>query len=151
MIAKGTRQALEGWRGDKVQTLETEGEMIQRVMGDLMGQKNIVVLNDEAHHCYRERVNDALGDTEGGEDIIPPISAELLDSYLTSHGIDPVLFRADRFTDFMADRENRLLAMIASATGHAVARTASDSEEGQDVPQDDEGFDLADPNAEEVA
>jgi type III restriction enzyme len=64
VIAKGTRQALEGWRGDKVQTLETEGEMIQRVMGDLMGQKNIVVLNDEAHHCYRERVKDAVGDTE---------------------------------------------------------------------------------------
>ena len=64
VIAKGTRQALEGWRGDKVQTLETEGEMIQRVMGDLMGQKNIVVMNDEAHHCYRERVTDAAGDTE---------------------------------------------------------------------------------------
>ena len=64
VIAKGTRQALEGWRGDKVQTLETEGEMIQRVMGDLMGQKNIVVLNDEAHHCYRERVKDADGETE---------------------------------------------------------------------------------------
>jgi type III restriction enzyme len=63
-LAKGTRQALEGWRGDKVQTLETEGEMIQRVMGDLMGQKNIVVLNDEAHHCYRERVKDAIGETE---------------------------------------------------------------------------------------
>ena len=71
VIAKGTRQALEGWRGDKVQTLETGGEMIQRVMGDLMGQKNIVVMNDEAHHCYRERVADAAGDTEGdlkGED-----------------------------------------------------------------------------------
>lgn len=64
VIAKGTRQALEGWRGQKVQTLETEGEMIQRVMGDLMGQKNIVVLNDEAHHCYRERVKDAVGETE---------------------------------------------------------------------------------------
>ena len=64
VIAKGTRQALEGWRGDKVQTLETEGEMIQRVMGDLMGQKNIVVMNDEAHHCYRERVKDDVGETE---------------------------------------------------------------------------------------
>jgi hypothetical protein len=86
-----------------------------------------------------------------GEEVIPPISAELLDSYLTSHGIDSVLFRADRFTDFMADRENRLLAMIAAATGHAVSRTALDQEEGQDVPQDDEGFDLADPNSEEAA
>ncbi|QYZ68884.1 BPTD_3080 family restriction endonuclease [Neotabrizicola shimadae] len=63
-IAKGTREALEGWRGDKVQTQETEGEMIQRVMGDLMGQKNIVVINDEAHHCYRERVRDAMGEKE---------------------------------------------------------------------------------------
>ena len=63
-LAKGTRQALEGWRGDKVQTQETDGEMIQRVMGDLMGQKNIVVINDEAHHCYREHVQDAQGETE---------------------------------------------------------------------------------------
>src|SRR5258708_8897201 len=29
--------------------------MLQRVMPDLMGLKNIVVLNDEAHHCYREK------------------------------------------------------------------------------------------------
>lgn len=57
-LSKGTRQALEGWRGEKVQTLETEGQMLQRVMPELMGLKNIVVLNDEAHHCYRERVKD---------------------------------------------------------------------------------------------
>ena len=29
--------------------------MIQRVMPDLMGMKNIMVLDDEAHHCYREK------------------------------------------------------------------------------------------------
>ena len=29
--------------------------MVQRVMPDLMGLKNILVLNDEAHHCYREK------------------------------------------------------------------------------------------------
>jgi type III restriction enzyme len=29
--------------------------MIQRVMPDLMGFQNILVLNDEAHHCYREK------------------------------------------------------------------------------------------------
>jgi type III restriction enzyme len=52
--AKGTRQALEG-HGDALETLETEGQMIQRVMGDLMGLKGVVVINDEAHHCYRER------------------------------------------------------------------------------------------------
>jgi len=70
-VAKGTRQAIEGWRGEKLQTLETEGQMLQRVMPDLMGMKSIAVLNDEAHHCYRERVNDAVGETEDdlkGED-----------------------------------------------------------------------------------
>ncbi len=63
-IAKGTRTAIEGWRQEKLQTLETEGQMLQRVMPDLMGMKNILVLNDEAHHCYRERVKNATGETE---------------------------------------------------------------------------------------
>lgn len=62
-VAKGTRAAIEGWRGETLQTLETEGEMLRRVMPDFMGTKNIVVLNDEAHHCYRERVSNADGDT----------------------------------------------------------------------------------------
>lgn len=65
-VAKGTRAAIEGWRGDTLQTLETEGQMIQRVMPELMGMKNIVVLNDEAHHCYRERPqNDDVEDLKG--------------------------------------------------------------------------------------
>jgi type III restriction enzyme len=42
-------------RGPALDTRETEGQMIQRVMPDLMGMKNILVLNDEAHHCYREK------------------------------------------------------------------------------------------------
>jgi type III restriction enzyme len=54
-VSKGTRGALEGWRGEELRTLETEGQMLQRVMPDLMGMKNILVLNDEAHHCYREK------------------------------------------------------------------------------------------------
>src|SRR6202158_126193 len=32
--------------------------MLQRVMPDLMGMKNILVINDEAHHCYREKPKD---------------------------------------------------------------------------------------------
>jgi len=63
-VSKGTRTTLEGWRGETLQTQETEGQMIQRVMPELMGLKNIVVLNDEAHHCYRERVSDSDGETE---------------------------------------------------------------------------------------
>ena len=53
-LSKGGRSLLQG-RGEELKTLETEGQMIQRVMPDLMGLKNILVLNDEAHHCYREK------------------------------------------------------------------------------------------------
>src|SRR5207253_6733101 len=53
-ISKGGRALLEGHDG-KLDTLETEGQMIQRVMPDLMGLKSVMVLNDEAHHCYREK------------------------------------------------------------------------------------------------
>jgi len=62
-LAKGTRDALAGWRDEQITTVETEGQMLQRVMPELMGMKHIVVLNDEAHHCYRERVADPEGDT----------------------------------------------------------------------------------------
>jgi type III restriction enzyme len=53
-LSAGGRSLLQG-RGDELNTLETEGQMLQRVMPDLMGMKNILVLNDEAHHCYREK------------------------------------------------------------------------------------------------
>src|SRR5439155_21531679 len=42
-ISKGGRQLLQGRTGDEPKTLETEGQMIQRVMPDLMGMKNILV------------------------------------------------------------------------------------------------------------
>jgi type III restriction enzyme len=67
-VSKGTRAVLEGWRREELQTLETEGQMIQRVMPELMSLKDIVVLNDEAHHCYRERVKDGDIDTLKGEE-----------------------------------------------------------------------------------
>jgi len=54
-LSKGGRQLLTGRTGEEIQTEETEGQMIQRVMPDLMGMKNILILNDEAHHCYREK------------------------------------------------------------------------------------------------
>lgn len=53
-LSKGGRSLLQG-RGPALETLETEGQMIHRVMPELMGMKSILVLNDEAHHCYRER------------------------------------------------------------------------------------------------
>jgi type III restriction enzyme len=67
-LAKGGRQLLEGRTGEKLNTLETEGQMIQRVMPDLMGMKNILVINDEAHHCYREKPPEADDEELKGED-----------------------------------------------------------------------------------
>jgi type III restriction enzyme len=54
-ISKGGRQLLQGRGGEELDTKETEGQMLQRVMPDLMGMKNILAINDEAHHCYREK------------------------------------------------------------------------------------------------
>lgn len=54
-ISKGGRSLLKGRTGEEIKTTETEGQMIQRVLPELMGMKNIFVLNDEAHHCYREK------------------------------------------------------------------------------------------------
>jgi type III restriction enzyme len=54
-LAKGTRRLLQGRENNDLQTLETEGQMIQRVMPELMGMKNVMVINDEAHHCYEEK------------------------------------------------------------------------------------------------
>ena len=53
-LSRGGRALLTG-RGQEIATRETEGQMLKRVMSDLMGLKRIVVLNDEAHHCYREK------------------------------------------------------------------------------------------------
>lgn len=53
-LASGTRALLKG-HGEEINTLETEGQMLQRVIPELLGMKNIMVLNDEAHHCYREK------------------------------------------------------------------------------------------------
>lgn len=62
-LSSGGRSLLQG-HGPALDTLETEGQMLQRVMPDLMGMKHIMVLNDEAHHCYREKAR-----TEEEEDL----------------------------------------------------------------------------------
>lgn len=54
-LSKGGRRLLQGRTGTELDTQETEGQMLQRVMPELMGLKNILAINDEAHHCYREK------------------------------------------------------------------------------------------------
>jgi type III restriction enzyme len=67
-LSKGGRQLLQGRGGEELDTQETEGQMLQRVMPDLMGMKNILVINDEAHHCYREKPKEADDEDLKGDD-----------------------------------------------------------------------------------
>ena len=66
-LSKGGRSLLQG-RGETLTTLETEGQMLQRVMPELMGMKNVLILNDEAHHCYREKPGEGEEDELKGDD-----------------------------------------------------------------------------------
>jgi type III restriction enzyme len=67
-VSKTGRRLLQGLSGPEIKTLETEGQMIQRVMPDLMGMKNIMAVNDEAHHCYREKpCEDDVSDLKGDD------------------------------------------------------------------------------------
>ncbi|MCY4353175.1 MAG: DEAD/DEAH box helicase family protein [Truepera sp.] len=66
-VSKGGRSLLQG-RGEPLTTLETNGQMLQRVMPELMGIKKILVLNDEAHHCYREKPGEGEEGALRGDD-----------------------------------------------------------------------------------
>jgi type III restriction enzyme len=66
-LSKGGRALLQGRTGPEMDTQESEGQMLQRVMPELMGLKNILVLNDEAHHCYREKPGDEDEDLKGDD------------------------------------------------------------------------------------
>ena len=66
-LSKGGRALLKG-RGAELDTVETEGQMVQRVIPDLMGMKNIWALNDEGHHCYRHKPGEDEEGTLKGDD-----------------------------------------------------------------------------------
>lgn len=67
-LSKGGKALLQGRGGHELDTLETEGQMLQRVMPGLMGLKNLLVINDEAHHCYREKPDALNADTFSGDE-----------------------------------------------------------------------------------
>lgn len=54
-LSKVGRAFLKGNSAEPILTKETDGAMLDRACGKLLSFKNVVVLNDEAHHCYRER------------------------------------------------------------------------------------------------
>ena len=57
-LSKGGRSLLQS-RGMRLNTLEYEGQMLQRLIPDLMGMKNILVVSDKAHQDYREKPGQA--------------------------------------------------------------------------------------------
>jgi type III restriction enzyme len=66
-LSKGGRALLQGY-GPEISTLETEGQMLQRVCPELMAMKSILAINDEAHHCYREKPADPEEEQLKGEE-----------------------------------------------------------------------------------
>ncbi|WP_375461445.1 BPTD_3080 family restriction endonuclease [uncultured Enterovirga sp.] len=66
-ISRVGRSLLQG-RGEAPQTVETEGEMLRRACGELLAFKNVVVINDEAHHCYRRKPGDSQEEELKGEE-----------------------------------------------------------------------------------
>ncbi len=50
-----TKKVLAGPDGDMSRFKETPAEMVRRVLRDLGTKKSLIVINDEAHHCYREK------------------------------------------------------------------------------------------------
>ena len=66
-VSKVGRELLQG-RDGPLHTRETEGQMIQRVMPDLMNLKNVLVMNDEGHHCYRRKQGDEAEEALKGDE-----------------------------------------------------------------------------------
>ncbi len=67
-LSKGGRALLQGRGLKPLAVQETQGQMLQRVMPELMGMKNVMALNDEAHHCYREKTKENHERRPGNED-----------------------------------------------------------------------------------
>jgi type III restriction enzyme len=65
-LSKGGRSLLQGRRA-ALHTLETAGQMVQRVKPEFMGLKNILVLNDKAHHGSREKPEKDDDDPKGDD------------------------------------------------------------------------------------
>ncbi len=66
-LAKGSRALLQG-RRPALDIAESTGQMIRRIMPGLMGAKQVMVLNDEAHHCYQGRLRNDDEPTLRGDD-----------------------------------------------------------------------------------
>ena len=65
------RRLRQGKYGPPLDTQETEWDMLRRVMPEFTRTKNVLVINDEGHHCYRERPPDESEERELNADERP--------------------------------------------------------------------------------
>jgi type III restriction enzyme len=65
-IAKTSKELLAGYSGAPSPFLESWNQMVSRVCRDLGGTSEIIVFNDEAHHCYRGRSDHPEADAVAG-------------------------------------------------------------------------------------
>jgi type III restriction enzyme len=65
-----TKELLAGSSGGPSPFLESWGQMVARVTRDLGGSSGIVVLNDEAHHCYQDRYDNPEEDAATEKDLV---------------------------------------------------------------------------------
>ena len=61
-LTAGTRRLVQGRTGAAPDTLESEGQMLRRVMPELLRLPRTLIINDEGHHCYRERAAEAAAE-----------------------------------------------------------------------------------------
>jgi hypothetical protein len=80
-----------------------------------------------------------LAKLEKGDHQTPAIPMVRLDAILRSHMIDPAILRADLFTEFMADRQLRLLSLIEGAMGKK-GYVGSVADEGEEADIDEDIF-----------
>ena len=71
-----TKELLAGSAGAASPFKESAGQMVTRVCRDLGGTSGIVVLNDEAHHCYLDRYDNPEEDGTTEKDLTGDDKAE---------------------------------------------------------------------------
>jgi type III restriction enzyme len=78
-LARTTKELLAGGAGRASPFQETWGQMVKRVCRELSGSAQIVVFNDEAHHCYRGRLDDPEADADTETMLTPEEKREAKD------------------------------------------------------------------------
>lgn len=68
-LSRPAQALISGWQNRRLYNIESDAEIIQRVMPEFTRDKNLVVFNDEAHHCYcgnyKPDLNSEFGNLKG--------------------------------------------------------------------------------------